>query len=47
MNILVQGKKYQLKLEPRVVKSINIGKVTLDDIFNTLTENDNLLDRTY
>lgn len=45
MNILIEGIKCDLKLEPRVVKSISKEKVTLDDIICLLTENEDLLGR--
>lgn len=43
MNILVKGQKCELKLEPRVVKSIRKGKVNLEDIIEALVVNDDLL----
>ena len=39
MDIWVEGQKYELKLEPRVVKSLSKGKVTLDGIIHVLTKN--------
>lgn len=45
MDILIEGKKYDLKIEPRVLRSIHKGNVTLDGVIAVLTQNYSFLER--